>query len=110
MFEYLLGDVVAYKLNQALKNSDLDFQALAECYHLEQLFALYADLQHYKQLLAQNVQSQLVLDQLFMQLMNVEPSSSWCNFSSYCALQWFENILEDGLLFGGLFPIIKVEM
>lgn len=76
MFEYLLGDVVAYKLNQSLKNSDLDFQALAECYHLEQLFALYADLQHYKQLLAQNVQSQLVLDQLFMQLMNVEPSSS----------------------------------
>lgn len=71
MFEYLLGDLVSLKLNQSLKNDDLDFSQLVECYHLEQLFAIYSDLQQKKRMVEQNVQTQLVMDELFIQLMNV---------------------------------------
>lgn len=71
MFEYLLADIVNLKLNQSLKNDDLDFNALAEFYSLEALFTLYSDLQQKKLMVEQNVQTQLVLDELFMQLMNV---------------------------------------
>lgn len=71
MFEYLLADIVNLKLNQSLKNDDLDFNALAEFYSLESLFTLYSDLQQKKLMVEQNVQTQLVLDELFIQLMNV---------------------------------------
>lgn len=71
MFEYLLADIVNLKLNQSLKNDDLDFNALAEFYSLEALFTLYSDLQQKKLMVEQNVQTQLVLDELFIQLMNV---------------------------------------
>lgn len=71
MFEYLLGDLVSLKLNQTLKNDDLDFSQLVECYNLEQLFAIYSDLQQKKRMVEQNVQTQLVMDELFIQLMNV---------------------------------------
>lgn len=71
MFEYLLGDLVSLKLNQSLKNDDLDFSQLVECYNLEQLFAIYSDLQQKKRMVEQNVQTQLVMDELFIQLMNV---------------------------------------
>ncbi|WP_436897779.1 DNA polymerase III subunit delta' [Acinetobacter gyllenbergii] len=71
MFEYLLGDLVSLKLNQSLKNDDLDFKALAEFYSLEALFTIYSDLQQKKLMIEQNVQTQLVLDELFIQLMNV---------------------------------------
>lgn len=72
MFEYLLADLISFKLNQSLRNDDLDFRDLAEQYHLERLFAIYADVQQKKLMVAQNVQSQLVVDELFIQLMNVE--------------------------------------
>lgn len=71
MFEYLLGDLVSLKLHQSLKNNDLDFKTLAEFYSLEALFTIYSDLQQKKLMIEQNVQTQLVLDDLFIQLMNV---------------------------------------
>ncbi|OTG66259.1 DNA polymerase III subunit delta' [Acinetobacter sp. ANC 4470] len=71
MFEYLLSDLICVKLNQQVKNHDLDFTVLAEQYSLEFLFSIYADLQQSKQFIEQNVQSNLVLDQLCIKLMNV---------------------------------------
>ncbi|WP_343619775.1 DNA polymerase III subunit delta' [Acinetobacter proteolyticus] len=71
MFEYLLGDLVSLKLHQSLKNNDLDFKILVEFYSLEALFTIYSDLQQKKLMIEQNVQTQLVLDELFIQLMNV---------------------------------------
>lgn len=71
MFEYLLADLVALKLNQSLRNDDLDLTQLAQCYDSESLFQIYSDLQQKKLMVEQNVQTQLVLDQLFIQLMHV---------------------------------------
>lgn len=71
MFEYLLADLVAIKLNQSLRNKDLDLTQLAQLYDLESLFQIYSDLQQKKLMVEQNVQTQLVLDQLFIQLMHV---------------------------------------
>ena len=71
MFEYLLSDLICVKLNQQLKNTDLDFNVLAERYSLETLFSIYADLQQSKQYIEQNVQTNLVLDQLCIRLMDV---------------------------------------
>ena len=72
MFEYLLSDLICVKLNQAIKNTDLDLKPLAEYYSLEKLFQIYSDLQQAKQFIGQNVQSNLVLDELCIQLMNIE--------------------------------------
>ena len=72
MFEYLLSDLICVKLNQAIKNIDLKFELLAEQYSLEQLFNIYGEFQQSKQYLEQNVQSNLVLDQLCIRLMNLE--------------------------------------
>lgn len=71
MFEYLLSDLICVKLNQAVKNIDLEFDVLAEQYSLEQLFDIYGEFQQSKQYLEQNVQSNLVLDQLCIRLMNL---------------------------------------
>ena len=71
MFEYLLADLIALKLDQNIKNSDLDFSCLQNQYHLEQLFDMYNELQDAKQLVEQNVQNNLVIDHLFIKLMNV---------------------------------------
>lgn len=71
MFEYLFADVIRLKLNQQLKNQDLVFDDLAQIYNLETLFSIYSDFQQKKLKLEQNVQSQLVMDGLFIQLMNV---------------------------------------
>lgn len=71
MFEYLLADVLALKLKQWVKNSDIDLSVLAEQYSLESLFALYDELKQSKQMLDQNVQSNLIIDELFIRLMNV---------------------------------------
>ena len=72
MFEYLLADLVAIKLNQSLRNKDLDLTQFAQLYDLESLFQIYSDLQQKKLMVEQNVQTQLVLDQLFIQLMHVD--------------------------------------
>jgi len=71
MFEYLLSDLICVKLNQAVKNIDLEFDVLAQQYSLEQLFDIYGEFQQSKQYLEQNVQSNLVLDQLCIRLMNL---------------------------------------
>nr|WP_171490646.1 DNA polymerase III subunit delta' [Acinetobacter sp. C16S1] len=70
MFEYLLGDLIAFKLKQSLRNVDLDFQELERHYQLDDLFNIYSDLQQKKLMVAQNVQAQLIMDELFIQLMN----------------------------------------
>ncbi|MBK0063021.1 MULTISPECIES: DNA polymerase III subunit delta' [unclassified Acinetobacter] len=72
MVEYLLGDLICVKLNQSLKNIDLSFDQIVQAYTLEQLFEIYTQIQHAKQLVEQNVQTNLILDQLFIKLMNVE--------------------------------------
>lgn len=71
MFEYLLSDLICVKLNQQVKNPDLDLIGLSEQYTLEFLFTIYSDLQQSKQFIEQNVQSNLVLDQLCIKLMNI---------------------------------------
>lgn len=71
LFEYLLSDIICVKLNQRVKNSDLDFSVIEPQYTLEQLFELNTDIQEFKQLVEQNVQTNLVVDQLFIKLMNV---------------------------------------
>lgn len=71
LFEYLLGDLICVKLNQPQKNTDLDFDQLSSYYDLESLFNIYSELQQAKKLVEQNVQSQLIIDQLFITLMNI---------------------------------------
>ena len=71
LFEYLLGDLICVKLNQPQKNTDLDFDQLSPYYDLESLFNIYSELQQAKNLVEQNVQSQLIIDQLFITLMNI---------------------------------------
>lgn len=71
LFEYLLGDLICVKLNQPQKNTDLDFDQLSSYYDLESLFNIYNELQQAKKLVEQNVQSQLIVDQLFITLMNI---------------------------------------
>lgn len=71
LFEYLLSDIICVKLNQQVKNSDLDFSVISAEYSLEQLFIIYDEIQEFKQLIEQNVQSNLAVDQLFIRLMNV---------------------------------------
>lgn len=70
MFEYLLSDLICVKLNQSIKNIDIDFTDLASAYELETLFKILSYSQESKVMLGQNVQTQLVLDQLFVQLMD----------------------------------------
>lgn len=71
LLEYLLGDLICVKLNQQQKNIDLQYDQLAQNYNLESLFSLYEELQQSKRLVEQNVQTQLIIDQLFIKLMNV---------------------------------------
>lgn len=71
LFEYLLGDLICVKLNQSQKNTDLDFDQLSPYYDLESLFNIYSEVQQAKKLVEQNVQSQLIIDQLFITLMNI---------------------------------------
>lgn len=71
LFEYLLADLICVKLNQPLKNIDLQFDELAMVYSTESLFNLYSQVQEAKKLIEQNVQTQLVMDQIFIKLMNI---------------------------------------
>ncbi|WP_374574369.1 DNA polymerase III subunit delta' [Acinetobacter sp.] len=71
MFEYLLSDLICVKLNQAIKNIDLNFSDLPDQYDLESLFGIYAELQQSKKFIEQNVQTNLALDQLCIKLMNI---------------------------------------
>lgn len=71
MFEYLLSDIICVKLNQVVKNTDLAFDTIAEQYSLEKLFSIYENIQQSKLQVDQNVQTNLIIDQLSIQLMNV---------------------------------------
>ncbi len=71
MFEYLLADLICVKLDQHVKNIDIDFNVLAEQYSLEALFTIYSELQQAKKLIQQNVQGNLVVDQLCIKLMDI---------------------------------------
>ena len=71
LFEYVLGDLICVKLNQPQKNTDLYFDQLSPYYDLESLFNIYSEVQQAKKLVEQNVQSQLIIDQLFITLMNI---------------------------------------
>lgn len=71
MFEYLLSDIICVKLNQSVKNIDLNYSDLPEQYSLEALFGIYADFQESKRFIEQNVQTNLVIDQLCIKLMNI---------------------------------------
>ncbi|MCF8998108.1 DNA polymerase III subunit delta' [Acinetobacter nectaris] len=72
MFDYLLSDLVAFKLGQKIRNIDLDFQKIATYYTLEQLFNIYQALQKAKHYTQQNVQTHLIIDDLFVLLLNVK--------------------------------------
>ena len=72
MLRFNLQDMTAYKLQQAIKQSDLDIADLQQYYSLEQLFDLDKAFNQVPIQLAQNVQSALIFEQLCMQLMNVE--------------------------------------
>ncbi|MFW1764342.1 DNA polymerase III subunit delta' [Acinetobacter bereziniae] len=71
MFEYLLSDIICVKLNQVVKNSDLVFSEIVTQYDLQTLFSIYENLQQAKLKVDQNVQTNLIIDQLSIQLMNV---------------------------------------
>ncbi|NHB57211.1 DNA polymerase III subunit delta' C-terminal domain-containing protein [Acinetobacter shaoyimingii] len=71
MLEYLLCDLICVKLNQPIKNIDLQLETLVEQYSLEVLFNINEELQAFKKQVEQNVQSNLIIDQIFIQLMNV---------------------------------------
>lgn len=71
MIRYILQDMVAFKLQQPIKQTDLPIEQLANYYSLEQLFAIYEQINKMNQLLVQNVQMQLIFDELTMRLMNV---------------------------------------
>ena len=71
MLRYILQDLVAFKLQQPIKQTDLAIETLANYYALEELFAIYEQINKINQLTGQNVQSQLIFDELTMRLMNV---------------------------------------
>lgn len=71
LFEYLLLDIIAFKLNQHVKNLDLDFTKISECYTLEQLFDIHTQIQQMKKLSYQNIQTNLIFDKIFILLMNI---------------------------------------
>lgn len=71
MLEYLLCDLICVKLNQRIKNIDLQLDDLAAQYNFDVLFNMNDELQNFKKLAEQNVQSNLIIDQIFIKLMNV---------------------------------------
>lgn len=66
-----IQDLLSYKVQQPVRQSDLDWQALADQYELADLFKIWQYLLQIPQMQLQNVQSQLIADQLAMLLMNV---------------------------------------
>lgn len=71
MFEIILCDIIRNKLQQPIYNIDLDLQSLTQLLSLEQLFQLYDETQQSHIWLGQNVQTQLMMEQYFIRMMNV---------------------------------------
>lgn len=78
---HTLHDCIAYHLQQRVKQSDAPIAELAQCYRLRELFDIVAYLNTIPQMLAQNVQNQLIMDELAIHLMNV-PTQSNLNLRS----------------------------
>lgn len=73
MIEYLLADLICFKLNQSMKNIDLDFTEISNYYQLSDLFAISEKIQPAKGYIQQNVQTNLIIDDLFVTLLNLKP-------------------------------------
>lgn len=71
MMQYLLADMIALKLNQQIKNIDLNFSDILSYYDLNTLFNIFHKLQNSILYMQQNIQSQLMVDDLFVMLLNV---------------------------------------
>lgn len=69
MFELIICDIIRIKLEQSCYNIDLNLQDIAQQLTLAQLFKLYHKVQQGKIALAQNVQSQLLLDDYVIDMM-----------------------------------------
>lgn len=68
---YTVQDCIAFKLQQPVQQTDVAIEQLEKYYALPQLFAIDQQINSINQMLAQNVQSQLIFDDLSIQLMNV---------------------------------------
>lgn len=68
---YTIQDCIAFKLQQPVQQTDVAISELEKFYSLEQLFAIYQQINTMHTMLAQNVQSQQIFDELSIQLMNV---------------------------------------
>lgn len=71
MMQYLIADMIALKLNQQIKNIDLNFSDILSYYDLNTLFNISHKLQDAKMYMQQNIQSQLMIDDLFVMLLNL---------------------------------------
>ncbi|MBF7687652.1 DNA polymerase III subunit delta' [Acinetobacter rathckeae] len=71
MMQYLITDMIALKLNQQIKNIDLNFSDILSYYDLNTLFNISHKLQDAKMYMQQNIQSQLMIDDLFVMLLNL---------------------------------------
>ncbi|SDC11793.1 DNA polymerase III subunit delta' [Acinetobacter boissieri] len=71
MMQYLVADMIALKLNQQIKNIDLNFSDILPYYDLNTLFKISHKLQDAKIYMQQNIQSQLMIDDLFVVLLHL---------------------------------------
>lgn len=71
LLQFHVQDCINYKLQQPVKQHDLQFEALAAQYTLAELFGIWQYGLSIGQMLAQNVQTQLIVDALAMRLMNI---------------------------------------
>lgn len=74
LMRYLIQDIVALKLQQQVKQTDLPLKDLALHYNVQELFDLYAQINEIQRMQAQNIQSQLMFDELTIRLMNIKIS------------------------------------
>lgn len=72
LLEFMVNDLIRYKLNQPIYNQDLQhLEQLISQLSLEYLFDFYQYIQSSKQAVEQNVQTQLFVENYFIRLMNV---------------------------------------
>lgn len=72
LLQWMLRDIIAKHLGQAVIQTDLNFDVLCKHSDLECLFQLQKEILKVYQFQTQNVQSALVYDTLMMQLMNLK--------------------------------------
>lgn len=74
MIEYLIADLISFKLNQAVKNTDIHFHDISTYYQLSDLFEIHEKIQPIQGYLQQNIQTNFIVDDLFVTLLNYKPS------------------------------------